>query len=159
MINEEIKNVVIDVVVKNGAELEKIHRNLEGISKFAEKLGGRYEIRMKFDKTLFRYLSKINIPLPLPVEKEFHLNLMKVLGFSHLYFYIYTITSNKYIILIYLIDSLINYDLKRNTEIVKCGGNVVNGILGMKRDTNLQLVVFLLCYDDVREVFVIYFIS
>jgi hypothetical protein len=67
---------------------------------------------------------------------------MKVLGFSLLY------------ILICLIDSVIDYDLKRNTEIVKCNGNIVNGILGMKRDANLQLLVFFHSYDDIRVVYI-----
>jgi hypothetical protein len=35
---------------------------------------------------------------------------------------------------------------------VKWDGNVVNGILGLKRDGNLQLVVFFHSYDDIREV-------
>jgi hypothetical protein len=77
---------------------------------------------------------------------------MKILGFIHLYFYIYTIISNKYILLICLIDSLIEFDLKRNTEIVKCNGNVVNGTLGLKRDINLQSLEFLHSYEDIREV-------
>jgi hypothetical protein len=53
-----------------------------------------------------------------------------------------------------LIDSVIDFDLKRNTEIVKWEGNVVNGILGMKRDVNLQLIVFFHSYDDIREVLI-----
>jgi hypothetical protein len=36
---------------------------------------------------------------------------------------------------------------------VKCDGNVVNGTLGMKRDANLQSIVFFQSYEDVREVF------
>jgi hypothetical protein len=56
--------------------------------------------------------------------------------------------------LIYLIDSLIGYDLKRNEEIVKYEGNVMNGILGAKRDVNLQLIVFFLSYDDIRAVYI-----
>jgi hypothetical protein len=86
---EEVDVVVIEAPVKNKAELQKIEGNLKGSSEFAEKLGGRYEIRMKLDKTLSIYLTQVNIPLPLPAEKEFHLNLMKILGFYHLYFYIY----------------------------------------------------------------------
>jgi hypothetical protein len=42
----------------------------------------------------------------------------------------------------------------RNAEIVKCDGNVVNGTLGMKRDTNLQLIEFFLSYKDIREVLI-----
>jgi hypothetical protein len=57
-------------------------------------------------------------------------------------------------ILIYLIDSLIDYDLKRNTEIVKCEGNVVNGTLGMKRDANLQSLEFFHSYKDVEAVLI-----
>jgi hypothetical protein len=56
--------------------------------------------------------------------------------------------------IICLIDSLIDYDLKRNTEIVKCEGNVVNGILGMKRDANLQTLEFFHSYDDIRAVYI-----
>jgi Holliday junction resolvase len=78
---EEVDIVVIEAPVKNKAELQKIEGNIEGISEFAEKLGGRYEIRMKLDKTFSNYLIQVNIPLPLPAEKEFHLNLMKVLGY------------------------------------------------------------------------------
>jgi hypothetical protein len=83
--NEEIKVIVIVAPVTNEAELQKILGNIEGISKYAEKLGSRYEIRMKLDKTLSNYLSEIVIPLPLPAEKELHLNLMKILGY---FFYI-----------------------------------------------------------------------
>jgi Holliday junction resolvase len=77
---EEVDVIVVEVRVKNKAELQKIEGNLKGISEFAEKLGGRYEIRMKLDKTFSNYLTQVNIPLPFPSEKEFHLNLMKVLG-------------------------------------------------------------------------------
>jgi hypothetical protein len=38
-------------------------------------------------------------------------------------------------------------------EVVKCDGNVVNGILGMRRDVNLQSLEFFHSYEDVREVF------
>jgi hypothetical protein len=48
----EIDVVVIVAPVRNEAELQKIWGNLEGISEFAEKLGGRYEIRMKLDTTI-----------------------------------------------------------------------------------------------------------
>jgi hypothetical protein len=89
---EEIDVVVIEAPVKNKAELQKIEGNLKGISEFAEMLGGRYEIRMKLDKTISNYLTQVNIPLPLPTEKEFHLNLMKILGYFLLNFYINTIT-------------------------------------------------------------------
>jgi Holliday junction resolvase len=56
---EETEVVVIEAPVKNKAELEKIQGNLEEISEFAEKLGGRYEIRMKLDKTLLIYLTQV----------------------------------------------------------------------------------------------------
>jgi hypothetical protein len=81
MKNKKAKVAVIDAPVKNKAELQKIRENLKGISEFAEKLGGMYEIRMKLDKTFSNYLTQVNILLPFPTEKEFHLNLMKVLGF------------------------------------------------------------------------------
>jgi hypothetical protein len=42
---------------------------------------------------------------------------------------------------------------------VKCDGNVVNGILGMKRDANLQLLVFFHFYDDIIEVYIYYWIN
>jgi hypothetical protein len=77
---------------------------------------------------------------------------MKVLGYFFLYFYICTLTSKNYIILICLIDSLIDYNLKRNTEVENCDGNVVNGILGLKRDANLQSLEFFHSYEDIREV-------
>jgi hypothetical protein len=78
---KEVDVVVIEAPIKNKAELQKIEGNLEEISEFAEKLGDRYGIRMKLDKTFSKYLTQVNIPLPLPAEKEFHLNLMKVLGY------------------------------------------------------------------------------
>jgi hypothetical protein len=137
---EEIDVVVIETPVKSKAELQKIERNLKGISEFAEKLGGRYEIRMKLDKTILNYLTEVNIPLPLPAEKEFHLNLMKILGFCFFYFYIYNIISITYFFICFT-DSLIDYNLKMNMEIEKWVGNVPNRILGMKRDANLQLIL------------------
>jgi hypothetical protein len=130
----------------NGKEVD-----LEGISEFAEKLGGRYEIRMKLEKTLLNYLSEIEVVLPILDKikfEELYLNSWLFL----LYFYIYIIISNNYIILICLIDSLIDYDQKRNAEIVKCEGNVVNGVVGMKRDANLQSIEFFHSYEDIREV-------
>jgi Holliday junction resolvase len=96
MSEEETKKIVIDEV-KNSAELQKVGGNIEGISKFAEKFGGRYEIRMKIDKTVLNYLSEIKLLLRLLDEnkllKELCLNLMKVLGFTILNFYIYIYTS------------------------------------------------------------------
>jgi hypothetical protein len=97
---------------------------------------------MKLDKTLWNYITEIKLVLPI------------LDGIFLLYFYIYTFISNNYIILICLIDSLINYDLKRNAETEKWEGNVVNGTLGLKRDANLQLIVFFHSYEDIREVFI-----
>jgi hypothetical protein len=157
MSDEEIEFAVILAPVKNDAELEEIRENTEGISEFAEKLGDRYEIRMKLDKTVWNYLTEIELVLPILDKikfKELYLNLMKILGFIHLSFYINIITSNNYVMLICLIDSLIDYDLKRNTEIIKWNGNVVNGTLGMKRDANLQLLMFFHSYDDIRSVLI-----
>jgi hypothetical protein len=51
-------------------------------------------------------------------------------------------------------DSVIDYDLKRNIEIVKWDENVENGTLGIKRDANLQLLLFFHCYDDVKAVLI-----
>jgi hypothetical protein len=48
---------------------------------------------------------------------------------------------------------LVEYDPKRNKEIEKCKANVVNGILGMKRDANLQSLVFFHSYESIREVY------
>jgi hypothetical protein len=104
---EEVDVVVIEAPVKSKAELLKIEGNLEGILEFAEKLGRRYEIRMKRDKTFSNYLTQVNIPLLLPAEKEFHLNLMKVLGY---FFYISIFIFQFF--LFCLIDSLFKYDLK-----------------------------------------------
>jgi hypothetical protein len=155
MSDEENKVAVIDEIVRNEAEVEKVRENTEGISEFAEKFGDRYEIRLKLDKILWNYLTEIELVLPI-LDKikfsELYLNLMKILGFIHFYFCIITITSNNYIKTICLIDSLIEYDLKRNTEIEKCDGNVVNGTLGLKRDVNLQSLEFFHSYVDVREV-------
>jgi hypothetical protein len=38
-------------------------------------------------------------------------------------------------------------------EIVNSDGNVLNGIIGMKRDVNLQSLEFFHSYEDIREVF------
>jgi hypothetical protein len=90
MSDEETKVVVINAMVKNQEELQKVPRNVEGISKFAENLGGRYEIRMKIDKALSNYLSQIKFQLSVSAESKLHLKLMKVLGFCLLYFFIST---------------------------------------------------------------------
>jgi hypothetical protein len=37
-------------------------------------------------------------------------------------------------------------------EIVNSDGNVVNGIIGLKRDVNLQSLEFFHSYEDIREV-------
>jgi hypothetical protein len=154
-INPHVKTGVINRSAKDLADLQKLVQNVELISKFVEKTGGRYEIRMKLDKTLWNYLTEIKLVLPILDKikfKELYLNLMEILGY---FFYISIfihITSNNYILTIYLIDSVIEYGLKRNTEIVNCDGNVLNGIVGMKRDINLQLLVFFHSYDDVKEV-------
>jgi hypothetical protein len=110
---------------------------------------------MKLDKTLWNYITEIELVLPILDKikfEELYLNVMKVLGIYLLYFYIYTFISNNYIILICLIDSLIEYDLKRDAEIEKWEGNVVNGTLGLKRDANLQSLVFFHSYEDIKEV-------
>jgi hypothetical protein len=122
MSDEDIDAVVIVAPVRNEAKLEKVLENSEGISDFVEKTGDRYEIRMKLDKSLWNYLTEIELVLPILDKikfEELYLNLMKILGFFHIYFYIYTIISNDNIILICLIDSLIECDLKRNSEVVK----------------------------------------
>jgi hypothetical protein len=59
---------------------KKIKINGEEISDFAKKVGARYEIRMKLDKSFSDYLTQVNIPLQFPAEKEFHSNFMKILG-------------------------------------------------------------------------------
>jgi hypothetical protein len=48
---------------------------------FVEKFGSRFITRIKIDKILLNYLTQVNITLPFPPEKEFHLNLMKILGY------------------------------------------------------------------------------
>jgi Holliday junction resolvase len=89
MRTEEIEVIVVEIPVKNEAELQKIRENTERISEFAEKLGNRYEIRMKLDKTLWNYLTEIKLVLPILDRikfSELFLNLMKVLGY---FFYIF----------------------------------------------------------------------
>jgi predicted DNA-binding antitoxin AbrB/MazE fold protein len=148
---EEVDVVVIEAPVINEAELQKIRENSEGISEFAEKFGDRYEIRMKLDKTLWNYLTEIKLVLPILDKikfEELYLNLMKILGYF-LYICIFILLFQ---ILIFIIDSLIDYDQKRNMEIVNSDGNVVKGTLGLKRDINLQTIEFLHSYEDIREV-------
>jgi hypothetical protein len=155
MHSEEIEVIVVKMPAKNEAELQKVRENSDGISEFAEKLGDRYEIRMKLDKTLWNYITEIGLVLPI-LDKikfsELYLNLMKILGFVYFYFYMYSIISNIYIIIICIIDSLIECDLKRNMEVVNCDGNVPNGIIGLKRDANLQSLEFFHSYEDIKEV-------
>jgi Holliday junction resolvase len=84
MHTEEIEVIVVEVQTKNEAELQKIQENTEGISEFGEKLGNRYEIRMKLDKTLWNYITEIELILPILDKikfKELYLNVMKVLGY------------------------------------------------------------------------------
>jgi hypothetical protein len=69
MPTEEIEVIVVEVPAKNEAELEKIRKNTGGISEFAEKLGDRYEIRVKLEKSnpyLFPTISKLLPYLMLP---------------------------------------------------------------------------------------------
>jgi hypothetical protein len=82
-----------------------------------------------------------------------HNILMNILSFSFLYFCIYIIKSIVNII-IWIIDSINCYDSERKAEIMKWEGNVVNGILGLKRDANLLSLVFFHSYDDIREVYI-----
>jgi hypothetical protein len=155
MRTEEIEVIVVEMLAINEAELQKVRENTEGISEFTEKLGDRYEIRMKLYKTFWNYITEIELVLPI-LDKikfsELYLNLMKIIGYFLLYFYIYTFISNNYIILICLIDSLIEYDLKRNMVIVSLEGNIVNGTLSMKRDANLQSIEFFHSYEDIGEI-------
>jgi hypothetical protein len=99
MRTEEIELIVVEMPAKNEAELQKVRGNTEGISEFVEKFGDRYVIRMKLDKTLWNYITEIKLLLPI-LDKikftELYLNLMKVLGFIHLYFHIYSIILNNY---------------------------------------------------------------
>jgi hypothetical protein len=88
MRTEEVEVIVVEMPPKNEAELQKNEGNTEGISEFTEKLGDRYEIRMKLDKTIWNYLTKIKLVLPILDKikfKELYMNLMKVLGY---FFYI-----------------------------------------------------------------------
>jgi hypothetical protein len=154
MTDEDINVIVIEAPVRNETELQAFRGTTEGIWEFVEKVGDRYEIRMKLDKTLWNYLTEIEIVLPILDKikfKELYMNLMKILGYFLQNFCIITIPSNNYITLICFKDSLID-DLRRNIKIEKCEGNVVNGTLGMKRDTNLQSHEFFHFYEDIREV-------
>jgi hypothetical protein len=88
MRTEETEVIVVEMPVRNNAELQEIHGNTEGISEFAEKLGDRYVIRMKLDKYLWNYLTEIKLVLPI-LDKikfsELYMNLMEILGY---FFYI-----------------------------------------------------------------------
>jgi hypothetical protein len=152
MDNEKIELMIINVPVKDFAKLNKIIENVEVISMFVKNHGSRYKIRNKVDDILSKYFSEIQLLLPFPAKKRLHKKLMKVLSFFLLYFYIYIVITIINII-ICLLDSVNDYDSKRNTEIMKCDGKV-NGIIGMKRDANLQLLVFFHSYDDIRAVLI-----
>jgi hypothetical protein len=67
--------------LKTKFSLIKYKPDDEVVLVFVEKSESRFITRIKIDKTVSNYLSEVNIPLPLPTEKEFHLNLMKVLGY------------------------------------------------------------------------------
>jgi hypothetical protein len=123
------------------------------ISIFNGKYGSRYKIRNKLDEILWSHLSKIELLLPFLAKKALQRKLKKVLGYSLLYYYIYNIVSTM-CIMICLIDSVINYESKRNTEIMNYDANLKNGSLDMKRDANLQLLAFFHSYDDIRAVFI-----
>jgi hypothetical protein len=99
------------------------------------------ESRIKVDDILFSYFSEIELLLPPPTQMKLCKKLMEVRGFPLLYFYIYIMISTIYI-KICLKDSYIDYEVKRNMEIVNWDVNVVNGILDLKRNANLKLVVF-----------------
>jgi hypothetical protein len=76
--------MIINVLVKDVIDVEKVLGNFEGISKLSKKFKNRYEIRIKLDKILLNYLTQIELVLPI-LEKikfeELYLNLMKVLGY------------------------------------------------------------------------------
>jgi hypothetical protein len=83
-INPHVKACAINRSVKDLAELQKLLQNVEFISKFVEKTGGRYEIRMKLDKILWNYLTEIELVVPILDKikfKELYMNLMKILGY------------------------------------------------------------------------------
>jgi hypothetical protein len=120
---------------------------------FEEKCGSRYKIRNKLDEIVSKYLTEIELLLPISDQKNLCEKLMDLLGFSLLHFHIYVIVSTIHII-VYFSDSAIDYNSKRNTEIMKCDANLENGILDMKRDVNLLLVVFFHSYDDIRAVLI-----
>jgi hypothetical protein len=89
VISPPVKSAAINPHVKVLAELQKLLQNVEFISKFVEKTGGRYEIRMKLDKTLWNYLTEIGLVLSILDKikfEELYLNLMKILGY---FFYIF----------------------------------------------------------------------
>jgi hypothetical protein len=88
MNDEETEVVEIEAPVKNEAEFEKVGENTEGISEFTEKIGDRYEIRMKVDKYLWNFFTEIELVLPILDKikfEELYLNLMEILGY---FFYI-----------------------------------------------------------------------
>jgi hypothetical protein len=150
MSNENIKLLIINIFVKNLTESPKYLQNHEVVSIFEEKYESRYKIRNKLYEIFWSYLPDTELRLPLPTQKKLHKNLMNVLGYSFCIFIIISTID----MLIVKSDSVIDYDSKRNTEIMKCDTNIENGILGMKRDANLQLVKFFYSYDDMRAVLI-----
>jgi uncharacterized membrane protein len=89
MKNKKVKVAAINKPVKDLAELQKWRQNIEVISKFIEKTGNRFNVRTKLVEILFSYLFLLKFQLPVPKEKKLHLNLMKILGFCLLYFFIF----------------------------------------------------------------------
>jgi Holliday junction resolvase len=94
MHTEEIEVIVVEAPVKNEAELQKVRENTEEISEFAEKVGDRYEIRMKFDKILWYYLTEIELVLPILdkiIFKEFYMNLMEIFFYISIFILLFQI--------------------------------------------------------------------
>jgi hypothetical protein len=106
------------------------------ISKFSGKYEVRYNVRNKVNRLLFGYLSDIELLLPLSAKFSLERKIKKVLGYFFVYFYVCLIVFIIIIILICWLDSVIDYDLKKNTEILKWDANVMNGTLVMKSTIN-----------------------
>jgi hypothetical protein len=86
----QIRKLKIEVPpVKYSVSPVKYVPNDEVVLVFVEKSGSRFMTRIKIDNIASNYFFENDINLPFPAEKELHLNLMKVLGFCLLYFYIY----------------------------------------------------------------------
>jgi hypothetical protein len=156
--NKNIKVEVIKAPVKDLFEIKEIIQNIVVSLIFVEKSGNRFKTRIKLDEIVLSYLSEIKLLLPVLAKKRLHLKLMNILSFyvPNLYIYIIIWIID---ILICLLDSVIGYDFERNRKVGKWNGNVVNGILGMKRDANLQLVVFFHSYDDIIAVLISWWIN